>query len=537
MASHSRRISKDRTPDSVPGALAGVDLRPIACLLLLTLPWWMAVTCGFIHIDDPTYVLQNPNVLAGLTGKSVAWAFTSVSPSYWCPLTWLSLMLDVSVWGAGVAHPEGFHATNVLLHIANVVLVYLLLQALTRQTGRSLLVAALFAMHPLRVESVAWITERKDVLAVFFGLLALAAYVRHVRAPGAGRFLLVMAFYALSLMAKPLFVTLPLLLLVLDYWPLGRTSQVRLGQLLLEKVPFLGLAFAVGLLTYALVIAWPPADAARTVIPLALRLENAVVMLALSLRDTFYFLQLSIYYPQVQTILPAQLVGSALLLLALVCMVVGLHRKSPERGRPLVMGLLWFFIAMLPVLNIAQAGDQSRADRFSYLPCIGLFAGLVFAWPSSWLGGLRGSKVRVALAVATVLTLAVFTTLRLDLWRDPLALYLEGIAHTGDNAYLEHWAASAYQELGGRATTRAAREAAYRQEMLHAQRALELHPVAFEHNNVGVALAHNGRLPEALEQFRLAHELRPGDRALEANYVNTLAELRRRGILAPASAP
>jgi hypothetical protein len=386
-------------------------------------------------------------------------------------------------------------------------------------------------MHPLRVESVAWITERKDVLSIFFGLIALLAYVRYSRAPRFPRYLLICATYALSLMAKPLFVTLPLLLLLLDYWPLARAPQLKSWpKLLLEKLPLFALAFAASLMTFFFVIVHPPSDAVRNIFPLSLRLQNAVLMLALSLRDTFYFGRLSLFYPQLPAIPPAQLLASAGLLFVLAGCALLLLRKRPDLGRPVIMGLLWFLVALLPVLNIVQAGEQSRADRFSYLPSIGLFIAIV--WPFAAISPRAipahlWANLRIVLAAAIVLTLTLFTALRIDLWRRPLALYLDGIANTGDNWFLERCSAAALLERAAKITNPATRQQLYQQALLHEQRTLDLHPDGYQHNNVGVALALTGRLPEAYEHFRIAHQLLPNDPSIASNYTHTRDALQQ----------
>jgi tetratricopeptide (TPR) repeat protein len=255
----------------------------------------------------------------------------------------------------------------------------------------------------------------------------------------------------------------------------------------------------------------------------------------LSLRDTFYFQQLSVFYPQLPAIPLGQVMAAAMVLLAISVCAAGLLRYRPAVGRPVVMGGLWFLIAMGPVLNVVQAGGQSRADRFSYISCIGLFIALVWMWPRGWLSSAVGTRVRIALAVAVVVALTIFMSLRLDLWRNPLALYCDGIAHTEGNWYLESWASAACREDGSQARTLAARQEAYRAALAHAQRAWEVNPDAYQYNNLGIALALNGRLPEALEHFGRAHELMPKDRSIKANYDNTRAELQRRG--APGAFP
>ncbi len=268
----------------------------IGIILVTTLPWWIATTCPFIYLDDSAYISANPHILNGLSLHSLGWAFTTTATGFWFPLTWISLMTDASVFGPGAF---GFHFTNVLLHILNAVLVYIVLRRMTSKHLRSLLVALLFAMHPLRVESVAWATERKDVFTAFFGLLTLWTYIEYARRRSVWRYALILIFYTLALLSKSMLVTLPLLFLLLDFWPLQRTGSAdplkSLRPLLLEKLPLILMALAVCAITYSVQLR-TNANVYEAVKPLALRSENAALSYVLYLRDVFVFNDLSIYY-------------------------------------------------------------------------------------------------------------------------------------------------------------------------------------------------------------------------------------------------
>jgi tetratricopeptide (TPR) repeat protein len=483
---------------------------PFLLILAVTLPWWIAVGFPFIHIDDPRYVSQNGVVLSGLNRASIPWALTTWMGDFWLPMTWLSLLLDATLFGRG---PAGFHATNVALHVASAMLVFAVLRELTASRGRSLLVALLFAMHPLRVESVAWVTERKDVLSALFGLLAMLAYVRFVRTSQWWRYILACGCFALSLMSKPMLVTLPFLLLLLDFWPLDRIRRQTIARIVLEKIPFLILAAAISVLTYHI-------QSTRGVIrsedPLLFRLQNAALSLALYLRNTFYFGDLSVYYPKLKTIPPEQSVGAILLIAAITISLAWLAWKK-AKARPLLVGWLWFCGTLVPTLGILQSGEQSRADRFTYFPAIGLLLALVWAWPAQWLAA-PDTRSRNALAAVLVAVVAVSMTVRLLLWQDPLQLYLDGLAHTHDNWYLETMAGQAFRER------RMLPEA-----LAHFTREAELSPFPGPAwNNVGSVLAQMGRLPEAVAAFRKAHELDPHDELFASNYNRSLRDLSRR---------
>jgi protein O-mannosyl-transferase len=408
-----------------------------------------AIRYGFVNFDDPDYVSENKHVLSGLNVENVRWAFSTFATGYWQPVTWLSFQLDATLWGP---RPWGFHLGNVVLHAANVALLYLTLRALTGAFMPGAAVALLFAVHPLRVESVAWVTERKDVLSTFFGLLALWAYSGYVAAPSVRRYLPVAAALTLSLMAKPMFVTFPFLLLVLDWWPLRRVladwpapeanpteSGVRAPTvavgvanahrtnnagarslarvwlpLVAEKIPLFVLVAGSSVVAY---IAQSGAGLTRNYFPLWMRLENAAVSYVVYLSKMIWPVNLAVFYPHPGPTLPAwQVIGAVLLLAAVTGVAVVLRRRAPY----LLAGWLWYVGTLVPVIGLVQVGDQAMADRFSYVPQIGILLALCMAVAEFAI--IRGRLV-VTMVLAASLVLAALTQRQLTFWGNSVDLW------------------------------------------------------------------------------------------------------------------
>ncbi len=472
--------------------------------------FWPALGCEFINYDDPDYVSRNPHVTAGISLDGVRWAFTSFECSNWHPLTWLSLQADAALFGP---NPRGFHLTNVLLHCANAALAFLALRSLTGAYWRSLAAAVLFAVHPLRAESVAWVAERKDVLSVCFGLSALWAYAAYVHAPSAGRNAVVAGLFALSLLAKPSLVTLPCLFLVLDWWPLCRWREFGARALLPEKVPQFVLAAASCVVTVR-AQASEGAVAGLAVFPLPARIANAVVSYGAYLCDTFWPARLAIYYPHPVYsagadggLAEVQVAGAVLLLTAVTAGAAALRRRAPY----LLAGWLWFLGTLVPVIGIVQVGGLARADRYTYFSQLGVL--LALCWG---VADLAGSRVRLALAVASAaaLALAVRTHDQLAYWHDSLAVWShaleltretpEGLVHLGE----------AYAHRGNDA------EAARCYE-----KALRLDPTSVRaHNNLGNVLRRRGKLEEAERELRQACERDPTFALAHTNLGNVLSD-------------
>jgi tetratricopeptide (TPR) repeat protein len=465
------------------------------CLLLagITLAiYWPVGRLGFINDDDEGprgYIVDNTNIQAGITAKSVAWAFTTTQACNWHPVTWLSHMLDYKLFGLKAG---GHHWMNLGFHIANSLLLFIVLRQMTQAVWRSALVAALFACHPLHIQSVAWISERKDVLSAFFFLLTLWAWVRHVQKrarvePSSLRFAapkgrgssetvlqafdprrwtldycMALLFFTLGLMSKPMLVTLPLILLLLDFWPFGRITNFEflisklkgsrehpadnqsstLNRLLREKLPFLGLAMVSSIVTV-----WAQNEGGAVVglnrLPLDLRLENVLVSYVTYLEKTFWPANLAIYYPYTGTH-PWEALGSGLLLIGLSIFSLWRMHSQPY----LLAGWFWFVVMLLPVIGIVQVGSQSMADRYMYLPSIGLF--IMVAWGMAGLACIsRFWRIGMALgATALVLACLPDTRYQLRYWRDSVTLFSHAIEVTGENFNGNYYLANAFWTAG-----------------------------------------------------------------------------------------
>ena len=473
--------------------MAGIALILALVTLAIYLP---AVRHEFLTYDDQQYVTENPHVLGGLAWANVQWAFQAGYASNWHPLTWLSHMLDCQIFGA---RPAGHHLTNVLLHMANVVLLFLVLLRLTGATGRSAVVAALFAWHPLHVESVAWVAERKDLLCAFFWMLTMLAHARYAAKPGGGRYLVTLGCFSLGLLSKPMIVTLPLVLLLLDYWPLRRTATTRAAgmprptwpRLALEKVPFLVLTVVASWLTI-----WAQRQAHSIVslqgLPLADRLLHVPIAYAHYLQAMFLPWGLAVYYP-----FPAA--GSPIL--GLVCGVLLLLVSAggwwwAGRRPYLLVGWCWYLGTLVPVIGFVQVGDQAWADRYTYLPLIGPFVALVW-WVADWCAPAARGVRRVWLGVALAgvgLALIFLTERQLAFWQDTQTLFTQAVRVVPENA-------KAITLLGSLLV----KEGKVDEAMALYAQALKYRPDDPEaHFFVGNALERKGRLDEAVAEYRRA---------------------------------
>jgi tetratricopeptide (TPR) repeat protein len=391
---------------------------------------------GFVY-DDFQYVTENPHVQDGLTPEGAWWALTATDAGNWHPLTWLSLQLDNQLYGLD---PWGYHLTNVLLHAANVVLLFGVLFRMTGALWRSALVAALFALHPMHVESVAWVTERKDVLSTFFALLAIGAYARYIERPGLTRYLLVVVCFVLGLLAKPMLVTLPCVLLLLDYWPLGRlwpanpaSPRARApARLVAEKLPLFALAAVSCAVT---VFAQDKGGAIISAERLGVgdRVAVSLVGYVKYLSKLFWPCDLAAFYPYPRPMYPlGEVVGAALLLAVLTGAAVLLGRRK----RYLAVGWLWFVGTLVPVIGLVQVGSQAMADRYAYVPFIGMY--IVLAWGAADI--VRGPAARAALAAGAAVVLllcAAVTWVQLGYWRDSYTLWTHALKVTSRN-YIAH---------------------------------------------------------------------------------------------------
>lgn len=468
---------------------------------------------GFLSYDDPAYVSKNPQVLRGLTWQGVRWAFTTGQASNWHPVTWLSHMLDVSLFGMNAGR---HHCVNLLLHIANAMLLFGLLWRTTGARYRSAVVAALFAAHPLHVESVAWIAERKDVLSTLFWMLTMHAYIRYVHKPAPGRYITVLAVFALGLMSKPMLVTLPLVLLALDLWPLNRV-RFEAGQMLVwlkllrEKVPLLLLSAASSVAT---ILAQWRGGAVQDfeLLPMHQRAANALVSYAAYLGNTLWPMNLAAYYPY-ETLSAGLVLVSALILIGISAIVIRFSRKRPF----LFMGWFWYGIALVPVIGLIQVGGQARADRYTYIPLIGIF--VVAAWGIPLIFE-RGRSARIALTAAScilVCVLAVGARNQVRYWESDLSLWRHTVEKTGDNYFARTNLGFALMDRGDLSSG-----------IAQFNEALRIRPESAEtHNGLGTALLKLGQPNAALDSFTTAVRLRPGFAEAHSNRGMALAQLGR----------
>ena len=452
-------------------------------LVIATLAvYWQVGDNGFVSFDDGLYVTENPRIQGGLNLKNIRWAFTTTHASNWHPLTWMSHMLDISLFGQD---PGAHHFVSLFFHMTNALLLFFVLRKMTGDEWQSGFVAALFALHPLHVESVAWVSERKDVLSTLFWLLTLHSYVWYVNNGKAFSYFTAILFFTMGLLAKPMLVTVPFVLLLLDYWPLGRfkfnrpsnlasmESHISLHRLWKEKIPFFSLAMASCLVTvYAQQSgnSVAPLDA----YPMGLRIANALVAYVAYLAKMIWPIHLTAFYPY-PPFLPAwQVVGAALVLMAIFIMCGLTAKRQPY----LIVGWLMYFGMLFPVIGVVQAGDQAMADRYTYIPLIGIF--IMLAW------GLPGlltksniQKVIFVVGAALVLPmLMIISWLQVRHWSDNISFY-EHMINVTDNNFMAHY-------------------------------------------NLGVFLAEHKRIDEAIIQYQNALDIKPGHVDANNNLGNAL---------------
>jgi Flp pilus assembly protein TadD len=474
--------------------------------------FWQVQSHEFVNYDDNVYITENRNVQGGLTQKTLVWAFTTTYASNWHPLTWLSHMLDCELFGLT---PRGHHLINLLFHVASTLLLFLVLARMTNLVGRSAFVAALFALHPLHVESVAWVAERKDVLSTFFWILTMWAYVRYTEHPGFRRYLLVFLLFALGLICKPMLVTLPFTLLLLDYWPLrrielgkptesnalqtqkstsfGHQRSVGFG-LIWEKVPFFFLA-GVSSLVSLLAQHQGGAVASLELLPLKIRIANAFVSYATYLWKMIWPLHLAVFYPHPSMVGIWKLFGAGLFVVSLSVLVIRLARKCPY----LPVGWFWYLGTLVPVIGVIQVGAQAMADRYTYVPLIGVF--IILAWGVPDLLA-RWRYRRIALAISLGLILPVLMArawLQVQHWQNTMTLFAHALEVT-DHNYLAH------THVGGVLVSRGDLD----RGIVHYTKALRIKPnYSLAHYNLGIALDRKGKLDEAIAHYSDALRAKP----------------------------
>lgn len=519
--------------------------------------FWQVRNFDFVNYDDNLYVYENPHVLTGLTFDNIIWAFTTNHSANWHPLTWLSLMLDCQLFGA---NPGWIHLVNVFLHIANTLLLFAVLKKMTGSLWPSAFVAAAFALHPMHIQSVAWISERKDVLSTLFFMLTLLAYCRYAKQRSKGGYFLAMLTFAFGLMTKPMLITLPFLLLLFDYWPLGRfgaikkkktdTPQKSFGFLVLEKLPFFVLAVVSSVITF-LVQRSGGAVADTTGYPLGSRTVNALVSYASYIGKMFWPQNLTVFYPFCIGRSSAwQVVLYALLLLGILFFVVRLGRKQ----KYLPVGWFWFIGTLVPVIGIIQVGDQAWADRYTYIPYIGLFIMIAWGVPellSKW----QYRKITLGISMVVVLTaLGICTYRQISCWKNSSVLFTHALEVTSNNylahsclaqdAYLqgnnalaiEHFTKtlqikpdypSAVLDLGCVTADQGDLDKAieYFQKTLLLKTNASL--AARAHNNLGIAFREQGRFDESFAHFVKAVQLMPDYAEAHYGLANALMQQGR----------
>ena len=519
--------------------------------------YWPVTGYDFIALDDNLYVFENQHIQKGLICKGIAWAMTTLYATNWHPLTWLSLMTDYELYGLNAA---GYHGTSLFLHILNAIFLFLLLRRMTGKDGRSAVVAALFAVHPLNIESVVWIAERKNLLSTFFWILTILAYIRYAEKPEWGRYWPVLLFFALGLMAKPMLVTLPFVLFLLDYWPLQRFSlsdrdqsegipdraqrRKLLTRLLIEKVP---------LILVALLSAWVTFHAARaggavkaiSVFPLVGRIENAFISYAMYLGKMVWPTDLAIFYPY-PSVRPLWQVGLSILFLAAV---TGFICMKGRMYRYLITGWFWYGITLFPVIGIVQVGFQSMANRYAYISLLGIFVIVTWGVPDL-LKRFSGRRYLPAVSVAVILAFTFCTKSALPDWKNSEVAFRQALNVTKNNHIAEMGMGNVWLGRGDLPKARShyleslrikpdypeaminlgivyMKQGLFEDAIAQYGKALEVSPTDVKIlNNLGVALACKGRHEEAVIRFREALRRSPDFQEARDNLAKVMMELK-----------
>ena len=524
----------------------------LALAILTVITFWSLKDCGFINFDDDIYVYKNAYVQSGLNWNNIIRAFSSdfivaEKSGHWHPLTWLSLMLDYQIFGL---NPHGYHLINLLFHVMNTILLFLIFHRMTKKLWPSAFVACLFAIHPLHVESVAWIVERKDVLSTFFWMLTMGAYSYYVEHQGFRRYSLVLLFFVLGLMAKPMLVTLPFVLILLDYWPLQRfqeitgikpsaardcstypiplrsafgigVSTIKLDHeiqtvketlevkepadceykwsliypLLWEKVPLFVLTILSSIVTYIV------AQSARFVqsierFPLSVRIGNAFISYIAYIGKMIWPSNLAVLYPYLEGWIPWQVLGSVFLLIAITLVVIWRAKRFPY----LATGWLWYIGTLVPVIGIVQLGTQAMADRYTYIPLIGLFIMVAWGVPDLLKKWNHRKEILLTSSALSILCLSIITWTQVGYWQNSFTLLNHTLKVTDNNWHIYNGRGVAYGDLGN-----------YRQAIDDFSMVIEIKPgFAEAYINRGTAYAYLGNYRQAIEDFSRAIEIKPG---------------------------
>ena len=492
----------------------------LAMAILTVITFWQLKDCGFVNYDDNIYVYENAYVQYGLNWNSIGQTFSSElgkGIAHWHPLTWLSLMLDYQIFGL---KPQGFHLVNLLFHVMNTILLFLIFGRMTKTLWPSAFVAALFAIHPLHVESVAWITERKDVLSTFFWMLTMGAYSYYVEHPGFRRYFFVLLFFVLGLMSKPMLVTLPFVLLLLDYWPLRRFGEIKQADpgykwsliypLLWEKVPLFVLAILSSIVTYF---------AAQVgggfvyieALPLGIRIGHAFISYITYIGKMIWPSNLAVLYPHPGLLVSWQVMGSVFLLIAITVAVFWRAKRSPY----LATGWLWYLGTLVPVLGIVQAGSQAMADRYTYVPLTGLFIMVAWSIPDLLKKWNHRKEILLASSALSILCLSIITWTQVGYWQNSIKLYDHTLKVTDYNWQIHYNRGMTYYSLGN-----------YTQAIEDYGRAIEIRPSYAEaYTNRGVAYYSLGNYRQAIDDYSRAIEIRPNYAEAYINRGNAYSRL------------
>ena len=478
-----------------------------ACLIIITLvAYWQVFEFNFVDYDDSDYVVKNLFVNTGLNTSNAAWAFTANVSANWHPLTWLSHMLDCQLYGL---NPFGHHLTNLLLHISNTLLLFFLLSRMTGLPWRSGFVAALFAIHPLHIQSVAWIAERKDVLSTFFLLLTIFAYVRYTQKPNIKRYLLVLFTFALGLMSKPMLVTLPIILLLLDYWPLNRYDNLHNKQgishitffwkLVREKSPLLIMTIISCLITYN---AQHAGGALSTLdsISIGIRIANALVAYIAYILKMLWPQGLCVLYPHPINHLPVwQVIASGLVFACITYLAIRSIRRLPY----ITIGWLWYVITLIPVIGLVQVGEQAIADRYTYIPLIGLFIAIAWLIPDLLEQHLKlTSRQNTLLALPAIILICILATstwYQLKPWENAITLYERALRCTSNHTSVQKFLIN---KLVGRQR--------YEDAIALLTNAMkDGYNKAEAHDGIGLVLVRQGKIEEGISHYKIAMRLKP----------------------------
>jgi tetratricopeptide (TPR) repeat protein len=506
--------------------------------------YWQVNHCDFTNYDDNEYVTENSYVKNGITTGGIRWALTTIHTGYWHPLTWVSYMLDYELFKL---NSTGYHMVNLLFHIANSLLLFLILHRMTKFLWRSAFVAAIFAIHPLHVESVAWVAERKDVLSTFFWMLTMGAYAFYVERRELKRYLLTLLFFSLGLMAKPMVVTLPFVLLLLDYWPLrrltrgkpsidmhtqseeslnaqgkkkervrniqkpkqaGKTAkhnqqQPTIGHVILEKVPFFVLSLALSIVTY---IAQQKSGAMGSLqsYPLSARIANAIVSYCGYIGKIVWPENLAVLYPYPGRLPTWEVIGAVLFLIITTYLIIWTAKRYPY----LTTGWLWYLGTLVPVIGIVQVGEQAMADRYTYVPIIGVLIMVAWGVPELMKKWRRRNAALATLAVIILCILSFVSRKQVQYWQNSITLFTHAIDVTTNNY-------TAHSNLGHSLLT----QGKFEEAIHHYSEALRICPNCYEeNNNLGIALQEQGRVEEAIDHYTKSIGLNP-------NYIKAYVNL------------